>query len=194
MEELRPGLRHWTAFHPEWKQVVGSLALETADGLVLIDPLEPPLDQLGAPEHVLVTVFWHTRNTREIADRFPSVRVWAPSRGVAAIDRRARVTDRYRPGDKLPGGTVAFATSRATEVVFWLPEHRALVAGDVLLGDGEGGIRLCPESWLPSGRTVAELAGSLRPLLELPIELVLVSHGDPVLANGRAALAAALEG
>jgi glyoxylase-like metal-dependent hydrolase (beta-lactamase superfamily II) len=194
MEDLRPGLRRWTTFHPEWKQVVGCLALETSDGLVLIDPLEPPLDELGEPRHVLVSVFWHARDTRAVAERFPSVRIWAPSRGAAAIARRAPVTDRYRPGEELPGGVQALPTARATEVVFWLPEQRALAAGDVLLGDGKGGVRLCPDSWLPSGRTSRELAESLRPALDLPIELVVVSHGEPVLENGRAALAAALEG
>ena len=72
------------------------------------------------------------------------------------------------------------------------PEDRALVPGDVLLGDGAGGIRLCPESWLPQGRTQAQLADSLRPLLELPVERVLLSHGQPVLSNARGALEAAL--
>jgi hypothetical protein len=38
----------------------------------------------------------------------------------------------------------------------------------------------------------AGLAELLSPLLELPIERVLVSHGEPVLHYGRAALALAL--
>jgi hypothetical protein len=37
-----------------------------------------------------------------------------------------------------------------------------------------------------------KLAASLRPLLELPVERVLVSHGEPVLRGGLEALAAAL--
>ena len=41
---------------------VGSLAVDTADGLVLIDPLEPPRPSSG-PAHVLVTVYWHARAT-----------------------------------------------------------------------------------------------------------------------------------
>jgi hypothetical protein len=36
------------------------------------------------------------------------------------------------------------------------------------------------------------LAALLRPLLELEIERVLVSHGEPVLSDGRRALEAAL--
>ena len=55
-------------------------------------------------------------------------------------------------------------------------------------------MRPCPDSWLPSGATAAQMRASLRPLLELPIERLLVSHGEPVLAGGRRALAAALAG
>jgi hypothetical protein len=33
----------------------------------------------------------------------------------------------------------------------------------------------------------------LRPLLDLPVEMVLVSHGEPVLRDGRNALARALK-
>jgi hypothetical protein len=33
----------------------------------------------------------------------------------------------------------------------------------------------------------------LRPLLELPVDLVLVTHGDPVIEDGQATLRAALE-
>jgi hypothetical protein len=37
------------------------------------------------------------------------------------------------------------------------------------------------------------MRAALRPLLDLPIELILVSHGEPVLAGGREALARALQ-
>ena len=38
-QEIAPGLRRWTAVHEEWGEPVGSLALDTDDGLVLIDLL-----------------------------------------------------------------------------------------------------------------------------------------------------------
>ena len=56
-----------------------------------------------------------------------------------------------------------------------------------------GGLRLCPESWLRDERVDrAGLAELLWPLVELPIERVLVSHGAPVLHDGRAAIARAV--
>ena len=78
----------------------------------------------------------------------------------------------------------------------WLPRPRALIPGDRVLGDDEGGLRLCPESWLrylPSGMKRTQLAEELRPLSDLPIELVLASHGEPVLTGGREALRRAIE-
>ena len=49
------------------------------------------------------------------------------------------------------------------------------------------------ESWL-DGESVdrAGLAGLLAPLLDLPVERVLVSHGEPVLERAHAALAGAI--
>jgi hypothetical protein len=48
VHELRPGLWRWTTFHTEWKQDVGSVAVEGADDLVLIDPLLEAEDGLDA--------------------------------------------------------------------------------------------------------------------------------------------------
>lgn len=195
------GLWRWTGFHPEWKQEVACVYLEAPDAIVVVDPLVPPEDADGfwraferdvrrtrLPVHVLVTVYWHTRSARELVERL-GARVWALERGRRAIERRAgSVTDLYRPGDPLPGGVVAFPTGKGNEVVFWIPRHRALVPGDVILGDPAGGLRLCPRSWLREGFGHDELRARLRPLLDLPVERVLVSHGPPVLEGGADAL------
>jgi glyoxylase-like metal-dependent hydrolase (beta-lactamase superfamily II) len=203
--EIAPGLWRWTGYHEEWRQDVGCVYVETADGAVLVDPLVPPEDtshfwtaldrdvkRAGGRVHVLVSVFWHARSTRAVVERYDG-RVWAPTGCRAAVARRAgTVTDAFRPGDPLPGGLEAYRTARTTEVVFWIPEHSALVAGDVLLGDGKRGVTMCPDSWLPSGKTRRDLAASLRPLLDLPVRRVLVSHGEPVLTGGGRALARGL--
>ena len=203
--QIGPGLWRWTGWHEEWKQDVGSVYVETPDGVVLIDPIVPPEDterfwealdadvkRVSGQVHVLVSVFWHTRDAKQMVERYRA-RVWAPRRGRPAIERRAGVvTDAFAPGDALPGGMQALPTARAAEVVYWIPEHRALVPGDVLLTDKQGGIRLCPASWLPASVDQPKLAESLRPLLDLPVERVLLSHGEPVLTGGKTALAAAL--
>jgi hypothetical protein len=73
--------------------------------------------------------------------------------------------------------------------MFWLPEVRALIPGDRILGAPGGRLRLCPESWLFWVKVNRDgLRSLLEPLLELPIERVLVSHGEPVLSDGASAL------
>jgi glyoxylase-like metal-dependent hydrolase (beta-lactamase superfamily II) len=190
VEEVAPGLRRWTAFHDHWEEDVGSLALESDDGLILIDPIDPPRD-LPRPDHVLLTVFWHNRSTADVRAK----RVWAPTRSAQPLrNRGVDVTDAFTAGDELPGGVQAFQTARVSEVVFWLPEQRAVVAGDVLLGAGakpratKDPLRLCPEGWLGKA-THADLKRTLAPLLDLPVQRVLVSHGKPVLRGGKRALA-----
>ena len=185
LREIVPGLRRWTSWHDHWEEDVGSVAIDTPDGLVLIDPLDPP-PELGRPAHVLVTVYWHAREAAGL-----KARTWAPSRSLRPLANRG--VEAENAVDGLPGGIRAFQTARAAEAVYWLPDHGALVVGDVLLGAGakpratDEPLRLCPERWL--GKAIhGDLRASLRPLRDLPVEHVLVSHGAPVLGSGKAAL------
>jgi hypothetical protein len=185
---VAPGLRRWTAWHEEWQEAVGSVAVETGDGLVLIDPLDPPRG-LARPDHVLLTVYWHVRSSADLA-----AELWASRRAVQPLRNRGVEVTHTVDGGAVPGGIQAFRTARGSEVVYWLPDQKAVVAGDVLLGAGAkpgataDALRLCPESWLGKA-SHADLRESLRPLLDLPVQQVLVSHGEPVLRSGKRALA-----
>ena len=190
VDQLAPGLRRWTVWHEEWRQEVASLAVDTPDGLVLIDPLHPP-PEVRRPVHVLLTVHFHARTAGDLGAK----QVWAPARDLRLLrNRGVEVTNAFEPGDELPGGIKAFQTARETEVVYWLPEQRSVAVGDVLLGAGAkphptpDALRLCPESWL-DGANHKALRKSLQPLLDLRIERILVSHGYPVLSGAKDALA-----
>jgi len=212
--ELADGLRRWTALHPEWDPVedelddsyreVASLLYDSAEGLVLVDPLVPTddadgflealdrdVERTGKAPQILITIRWHVRSTQALSDRYPGSHVWAHKAAREVVSERATVTDLFGFGETLPGGIVAYDAQRGGEALFWIPEHRALVSGDVLLGTEDGGLRVCPESWL-GPRDPQVVRAGLRALLDLPIECVLVAHGPPVLSEGRAALAAAL--
>ena len=76
--------------------------------------------------------------------------------------------------------------ARTTTLILWLPSLGAIVSGDSLSDFGEGlGIQLGGRKHV----TREDVAQRLRPLLELPIELVLPAHGEP---TDRAALERAL--
>jgi hypothetical protein len=199
LRELRPGLYRWTARHPDaeadpqpgspadWGPDVGSVAYAAPDALVLVDPLVPPdradlrqeLDGLvrrhGKPVVVLTTLQFHRRSREELVARYD------------ASTSRAKKS--------LPNGVETIQIRGAGETMVWLPEHRALIPGDRLLGGDRGGLRLCPESWLrylPSKMSQTQLRQALRPVLDLQVDMVLVSHGQPLLSGGRKALERAL--
>jgi hypothetical protein len=193
-DQISPGLWRWTAPHPEWPakvapdspsywpQMVGSVLYTTGESAVFIDPQLPPdpdkfwtwADQHvdDRAVHVLTTIHWHRRSRDEVAARY------------GASTSRAK--------SNLPQGVESFMLRRAGETVFWLPGPRALIPGDRILGATDGGLRMCAESWLPRGMTLKKLKELLRPLQELPIEHVLVSHGEPVIGDAARALAKAL--
>ena len=166
--ELAPGLWRWTTAHPDWtpeqggpegwEREVGSVYCKAGDDVVLVDPLVPSEDAererfwqaldrdvAGASTvHVLLTCVWHARSSAEIVDRHGG-RLWTPADGREACPVAWRRSTRR-------------SRTRCSSI---LSSHAALVAGDTLLGDGAGGVRLCPESWL-GGRDAAERTGGLR--------------------------------
>ena len=197
--EIAPGLYRWTARHPaavpdaepgsvnDWPPEVGSVAYLASDALLVIDPLVPDgeqafwdwLDGLAAQRErvsVVTTIRFHRRSRDRVVERY------------GASTSRAK--------GRLPAGVEPLPIKGAGETMFWIAEHGALVPGDRLLNYGEGGLRVCPESWmryLPGRLGEAELRRRLRFLLELPVQSVLVSHGKPVLRDARRALACALD-
>jgi len=197
VQELRPGLWRWTGSHPEWDHAeswgpeVGSVYAELEETVVVVDPLVPTDDEerfwsaldrdverAGRPLHVLLTVHWHERSVAAVLDRYHAT-LWRPEEK-----------------GELPKGVHAEIVKGSDwmEALFFLETYKALVAGDLLVGR-DGGIEL-PVAWFPKDEqewAEKELKPDLRKrLAALPIDLVLVSHGEPVLTDGAAALAKAL--
>ena len=87
MRELRPGLWHWEAPHPEWKpsepwsQNVSSYAIDDGERLLLFDPLAVPseLEELAVSREtaIVLTAPWHERDTKSLVERL-GVPVFTP--------------------------------------------------------------------------------------------------------------------
>jgi hypothetical protein len=201
--EVAPDLWVWTGQLESIGREAASVYLKAEQEILLFDPILPPEDPEGfwkaldrdvvpidADVHVVLTAPSHTRDTAAMIARYPGARLWAAIDAVEAVeDHGVAVTDRFSPGDPLPAGVVAYASGKPPEVVFWLPGARALVVGNVIVS-GEEGPMLTPEQWLPAGTSQADLRAALEPLAGLEPELLLLSHGEPVLAGGAAALRA----
>jgi glyoxylase-like metal-dependent hydrolase (beta-lactamase superfamily II) len=188
MRELQEGLWWWEAVHPEWTAAdaatedwgpeVSSYAIDDGERLLLIDPTIPPspVDQLAAEREtvIVLTCPWHERDSRILVEQF-GASVYSPPSDVAADDSIAG--EIFRPGDLLPIGVRAFPGMEPNDLVLWIESHRALAAGDTLIDRGRG--FEFPRDWANKGVPADEILEALRPLLELPVEHVLPTHGAP---------------
>ena len=189
VQQLGDGLWRWTAPHPNaanWPKSgpavppeVGCVYYEAPDAVVLIDPLLPvgeeedflayldrDVERRGLPVSILLTAAWHERS--------------------ASIMRV-----RYQVTDRIPETVERYPVEGAPEeqLAYFIRPYRALVVAEIFVGDGQGGLALSPS---PALEDRDALDRSLRAIADLPVELVLVSHGEPVLEDGRRAIQLAL--
>ena len=184
VEEVKPGVWHWQAPHPDWKpgedwgELVSSYAIEDDRRLLLFDPLALPseLDDRAALREttIVLTCPWHRRDAVELADRL-SATLYVPPPDEGDPDPVPGIV--FRAGDRLPVGVEAFEGFEPNDLVLWVEGHRVAVSGDTLIDRGNG-LEL-PSDWLREGVTTEEIQEGLRPLLELPVEYVLATHGGP---------------
>ncbi len=220
VRSLRPGLWRWSAPHPDRTPAGGGPGDEergvwclypgARPAVVLLAPgapragprggarfwraLDRDVSRLGLPVACLLTQGRHERSASAVLARYrgsAGASVWVPA--TSRSDAAGEVTNAFAPGDPLPGAVVAYPAGGpdARELLYFLPAHGALVAGDVLVGQGDGRLRLGRIDAAAGGRE--RLVQALRPLLDLPLEMVLVAHGAPVLSDARTALARALD-
>jgi hypothetical protein len=218
VRELQPGLWHWQAPHPDWTpeerwpQEVSSYAIDDGTRLLLFDPQTVPselLERATEREPVIVlTQPWHERDARLLVDRLGAPVYTPPPDTADDLVRKFGITPEqagggspdlawlrtgewgkahwYAAGDRLPFGIEAFLGREHNDLQLWIGSRRAVILGDTVVDFGRGfGLN----EWLKGGVTHEEIKARLRPLLDLPIELVLPTHGEP---TDRAALEQAL--
>ena len=206
---LRPGVWHWKAPHPDWRpsepwdQNVSSYAIDDDGRLLLFDPLGVPgeLEALAVEREtaIVLTAPWHERDAEQLVERL-DVPVFTPlpdsaeylmetygltaeqagdgSPDVVWLLREKKGEARvYSPGDRLPFGADVLPGHKPNDTVLWMESQQAVLSGDTLVDFGRG--LEINERWLRPGMTREQIAEQLRPLLELPVEHVLATHGGP---------------
>jgi glyoxylase-like metal-dependent hydrolase (beta-lactamase superfamily II) len=209
VRELHDGLWHWQARHPGWEPSepwdpnVSSYAIVDDERLLLFDPLRVPeeIEALAADRETAIVLScpWHERDAEHLVERLGAP-VFTPlpdsaeylmetygltaeqagegSPDVVWLLREGKGEARpYSPGDRLPFGADVLPGHKPNDTVLWVESHGAVISGDTLVDFGQG--LEINERWLRPGVTREEIAAGLRPLLELPVEHVLATHGRP---------------
>jgi hypothetical protein len=189
VEEIAPGIWHWTARHPRIGMDVSSYYL--AGPGVLLDPLTPDdvverLEELGPPREILLTNRHHWRDCSKLIERFGiGVRASRPGMHEFSDDQPVEPFDF---GDELAGGAVV-----AHEVGVICPDESALHIADAsALAVADGVIHYDELMFVPDNlmdepeRTKEGLRQAYRRLSgELDFDYLLTAHGKPVVGGAR---------
>ncbi len=183
MEEIQPGLLHWTAYRETIGADVHSY-LHVPSG-TLLDPMEPlqGIAALPAVERIVLTNRHHYRH----ADRF-GCPVLCHEAGLHEFDGGV---EGFAWGDELAPGVTAH------EVGVLCPEETAIHLGDALafadavIRGRHGELGFVPDFLL--GDDPDAVKAGLRERFaalvgELEFDALLLAHGDPIRSGGRTAL------
>jgi len=199
MEQILPGLFHWTARHPTIHVEVDSYWLEHSG--VAIDPLLPPeegLDWFASREHppsaVLLSNRHHYRQAGLLAERFDCP-VLCNRLGLHEFSGDQEVQG-FDVGQQLPGPARAHEMGAISpdDTVLFLPQHEALLIADGVVRGGphgqNGPLGFVPDSFMdnPAATKQGLLDSCQRLLDELDFQHLLLAHGGPVIGEGRSLL------
>src|SRR5215216_366520 len=200
MDELRPGIWHWTAFYDSIGQDVSSYWIEPAG--IVVDAMIPPggglewwEDRDVKPQQLVLTIGLHWRHNEQFADRFGiPIRVPAPALERYQGTDRADKAETYEWGDEIAPGVTAI------EIGGIAPDEAALhiAHGDGAVAIADGLLRVrggAPLGFMPDmlmgddPETVkADLRDSYRGLLTREWDTMLLAHGDPISSGAKRAL------
>jgi hypothetical protein len=196
VQEVLPGVFHWTARHPRIQVEVSSYWIEEPG--VLLDPLVPVQEGLDwfaerstLPGAILLSNRHHYRESDRFVERFGCA-VYCNSAGLHEFSHDEGVRG-FEPGEELPGGVLAFEVDAICpdETALYLREQGAVAIADgVVLGGPhgqQGPLGFVPDSLMddPPETKRGLLSAYGRLLQELDFAHLLLAHGGPVIGDGR---------
>jgi hypothetical protein len=206
IQQVLPGIFHWTALHPAIRIEVSCHYLEPAR--MLLDPLVPEegigwFARRGPPLHILLTNRLHSRASARFAEAF-GCEIWCNEAGLDHFGPEGEVPGLrvrgFRPGALLPGGIESHEVGVLCpdETAFRIPgPEPALAVADGVVRDGDGPLAFVPDPLLSDDDPEAVKRGlraAYRRLLALDFDSLLLAHGNPWIGGAKAALAAFVGG
>lgn len=205
MDEIAPGVFHWTAFHRGIRSRVSSYYV--GEPAVLIDPLLPDeeggelvewLSGHGPPRAILLTNRHHYRHSGRLAEEFeipvlasrPGMHNFTADQGVEPFEFGsepvpgviAHEVDAICPDETALEIPSAHALAVADGVVrFESPDAPLGFVPDYLLGDDPAGVK-------------RGLCESYERLLSLDFSHLLLAHGEPLVGDGKPRLRGFVDG
>ncbi len=188
MHELLPAVLTWPWFSARHGYDFNGTFVLDERGNLCVDPVEPDaatLDRLAKEgvAHILITNRNHVRAANAVRGRTGARVAIHAADAAYARQQGALIDAELAAGERVgPFRIVGVPGKSPGEVALHDPERRLLILGDAAIGNPPGRLSLLPDRAMDDP---AQLRSSLRRLLELDFDAVLVGDGSPILEGGR---------
>ena len=159
-----------------------------AEGNLCVDPVEPGHENaekiaLLGVARILLTNRNHSRAANSVGERTGARTAIHPDDAPHARSQGTELDDDLYTGEKIgPLVVIGVAGKSPGEVAFHWPERRLLIVGDAVIGHPPGGCGLLREAVMDDP---SRLRDSLRNLLALDFDTLLVGDGEPILQGAK---------
>ena len=188
MQEIASDIFTWPWFSEPHGYNFNGFLIRHAGGNLCIDPAEPTQEVLeeiaqhGA-SRILLTNRNHVRAANQVRTRTGARTAIHPDDASYARGQGAELDDELRVGEQIgPLVVVGVPGKSPGEVVLHWPERRLLIVGDAVIGNPPGRCGLLRERVMDDPPRLRE---SVRKLLDLNFDALLVGDGEPILQKAK---------
>lgn len=191
LRELIAGVESWAWPSPRFGYDFNGTYFP--DARIVVDPVDPSNEELarlvaGGVDRIVLTNRNHFRAAAQLRAATGARVAVHPADAPFVRGQGVVVDDDLALGQELgPFVVVGAAGKSPGEIALHWPARQLLLIGDACVGNPPGALGLLPDAVIDDR---AMLEASLRALLALDFDILLVGDGVPILTGGRAALAA----
>jgi glyoxylase-like metal-dependent hydrolase (beta-lactamase superfamily II) len=191
MREIVPGLFTWDWYSERFHYDFHGFFVPSADGNLVVDPVEMPADVLGqltarGVARIVLTNRNHFRDAARLKAATGARVAVHPADAGFVREKGVSVDDELAWQGRVGPFMVLDAHGKSPgEVALHWPERRLLLVGDACVGPKPGELGLLPAAVIDDAATLRQ---SLRRLAELDVETLLLADGHSILAGAQAAL------
>ena len=188
MREILPAVYTWPWFSQPHGYNFNGWLVRHPGGNLCVDPVEPTAEALAelarqGVSRILLTNRNHVRAANQVRVRTGARTAIHPDDATYARGQNAELDDELHVGEKIgPLVVVGVPGKSPGEVALHWPERRILFVGDSVIGNPPGRCNLLPERVMDDP---ARLRASVKQLLELDFDTLLVGDGEPILQDAK---------
>jgi glyoxylase-like metal-dependent hydrolase (beta-lactamase superfamily II) len=188
MRELLPGIFTWPLFSTPHGYDFNGYFLVLPDGNLCIDPVDSGAEVVAelarhGISRILLTNRNHVRDANRLRSRTGARTAIHPADAAYARSQGAEIDDELHVGEHIGPLTVVAATGKSPgEVALHWPARRILITGDAVIGHPAGQCGVLRDKVMDDP---TQLRSSVRQLLDLDFDVLLVGDGAPILSDAK---------